>query len=269
MLRSVVYALTADNAAVLPRTHGRLMHGAFLTLIKGMSPSLATALHDNQQYKPFTVSELFPFKAQARPIQVAKGASLTWRITAYDTELAEYLTAAKPGTVIRIGNLQCHIAGVFLTPAEHPAAGCGSEEDLLAACLSVNEVAEITFHFLSPVSFRRNDQDFPWPLPSYVFGSLLDKWSLTRFPLPIAREDLAELAQNLTPRRWQGQSHVIYPKAQRGVCAFTGNFSYGLENLNREAQQLFLLLAQFAPFSGVGRLTAQGLGQTQIEFVAR
>jgi len=50
------------------------------------------------------------------------------------------------------------------------------------------------------------------------------------------------------------------------INAFTGKFTYNLEKLTPNEQRLFLLLAQFAVFSGVGRLTGQGLGRVQIQY---
>ena len=48
--------------------------------------------------------------------------------------------------------------------------------------------------------------------------------------------------------------------------AFAGIFAYSLHELPDDMKRLFLMLAQFAAFSGTGRLTAQGFGQTQMEW---
>ena len=47
------------------------------------------------------------------------------------------------------------------------------------------------------------------------------------------------------------------------MLAFSGRFSYDVTALNEEEQHALLLLAQFANFSGVGRLTGQGFGETR------
>ena len=58
MLGAIIYRLRACNAGLLPITHGRFMHAAFFAALHQASPELATAIHDNVQAKPFTVSQL-------------------------------------------------------------------------------------------------------------------------------------------------------------------------------------------------------------------
>ncbi len=45
------------------------------------------------------------------------------------------------------------------------------------------------------------------------------------------------------------------------MLAFMGKFSYNIESLNNDIQKVFILLAKFGEFAGVGRLTGQGFGQ--------
>ena len=269
MLGAAVYRLLAKNTARIPLVHGRLMHAAFFSLLKEISPDFSADIHDTHRQKAFTVSELFDFPKTSRhdsSLLIPAGTSLFWRITAWSDSLAQILYAIPPGKMLHIGPLKAVIEKCLLSSEEHPEAGFLAEEDLIAACLSVSGIQEITFSFRSPVSFRCFDQDFPWPLPEYIFGSLMDKWSLTNTPLPIDRKTLRPIAQSLPPRRWHGQSRTIYLKNDRGTLAFEGEFSYGTAHLPVEEQQLLLLLAQFSTFSGVGRLTGQGLGQTRTAY---
>ncbi|MBQ7477576.1 MAG: hypothetical protein IJT01_01560 [Selenomonadaceae bacterium] len=69
------------------------------------------------------------------------------------------------------------------------------------------------------------------------------------------------------PRRWHGQSCTVYLKEDRGTLAFEGEFSFDTSHLAQEEQQLLLLLAQFSAFSGIGRLTGHGLGQTRARYL--
>ena len=45
---------------------------------------------------------------------------------------------------------------------------------------------------------------------------------------------------------------------------FTGPFAFSIGRLSAEEREIILLLTQFAPFCGVGRLTAQGFGETTV-----
>jgi len=276
MLAAAVYCLSAKNTARIPLFHGRLLHAAFFSLLQGISPELSAYIHDTQRQKAFAISPLSGIQPPKTKMQnhrhptsltAHEGDMVFWRISAWNDLLAQSLQAIRPGTPIRIGGLDLSIENCMMSPEEHREAGCLSEEDLIAGCLSVPSIREITFSFRSPVSFRCFDRDFPWPLPEYIFGSLADKWALTERPLPIHRQDIRPLVRDLPPRRWHGQSRTVYLKEDRGTLAFEGEFSFDTSHLAREEQQLLLLLAQFSAFSGVGRLTGHGLGQTRARYL--
>ncbi len=50
------------------------------------------------------------------------------------------------------------------------------------------------------------------------------------------------------------------------ILSFSGRFNYDVTALDEEEQHALLLLAQFATFSGVGRLTGQGFGETRVAY---
>ena len=108
--------------------------------------------------------------------------------------------------------------------------------------------------------------NYPFPLAEFVFGSLADKWNQAGMPAAIDRAAVREAAQGVRLLEWQGESRKVYFSSDRGMLAFQGTFTYELKVLPVEMQQIFLLLAQFAEFSGVGRLTAQGFGAARVNF---
>src|SRR5689334_21398352 len=57
-IHSVVLELQATNTAALSATMGHQAHALFLNLIKQVDPALAERLHDEPNYRPFTVSPL-------------------------------------------------------------------------------------------------------------------------------------------------------------------------------------------------------------------
>ena len=272
MLGAAVYILRANNSATIPAYHGRLAHAAFLSALREVTPQVATYLHETQPQKPFTVAELF-FSAKhtqksskQKFISVEQDTLATWRITGLNETFMPYLTSLTPGKIIRFNKLLLSIEKCCFSPDEHDDSGLISKSDLLAACFNVPQVEKISFSFLSPTTFRFFDCDYPLPLPSYVFGSLAEKWQQndTTNLLPLDKSAIRDAAAALFPEEWQGKSCVLPVTENRYIHSFTGNFTYNTTKLSREQQQIFLLLAQFATFAGVGRLTGQGLGQTKM-----
>lgn len=95
MIGAILYRLRADTPARLPSFHGRLMHGLMFHLLQEQSAELATFLHDELDYKPFTVSLLQESPGQAYgmevrrgrdhrelPFYVKEGHTYFWRVTA-------------------------------------------------------------------------------------------------------------------------------------------------------------------------------------------
>lgn len=271
MIGAVVYRLRAENSAWLPLTHGRFMHAAFFAALHELSPELSAYVHDHMNSKPFTVSELIlprqKIKKDANAWKIYPGTILHWRVTGLNEMMLQAMSAIPSGYGIQVGKLQLSVEKVLMGPSEHQEAGVLDEDELIAHCLEVPDIQEITFRFLSPVSFRYFEQDYPWPLPEYVFASLADKWNQNRMPFQLERDEIRQEAKNFLPGEWRGQSRRIFFTPSRGVLAFEGSFSYGLpQAMPLERRQMYLMLAQYAVFAGVGRMTAQGMGQTRIMY---
>ena len=269
MIGAAVYRLRARNTAQIPVVHGRLMHAAFFDILQRLNGKLSAVLHDVQSQKPFTVSELFPctsLRRVSKSFLFSEGVEVDWRITALNDPLLRCLQEICPGQTLRVDHVLLEVERCFLSREEHKEAGILREKDLVEACLSVPGVKEVQFEFRSPVSFRYFSEDYPWPLPEYVFGSLADKWKTFHMPLPVGREMVRSVAKEVVPRAWRGGSRTLFLKKDRGILAIEGKFCYSTERLPLEAQRIFLLLARFAEFSGVGRLTGHGLGQTRTEW---
>ena len=270
MIGAAIYRLRAEGSAWLPVVHGRLMHAAFFAALRELSPELSGYVHDQMNLKPFTVSGLVLPKQHLREERgrwyIPAGTILRWRVTGLTEMMVQAIAAIPPGYRLQAGSLPLVVERMSMDPGEEADSGALAEDDLIAACLAVPKVDEITFRFLSPVSFRADDRDYPWPLPAYVFASLADKWRQAGLPGALDKTAIHAEAAALRPLAWQGKSQRVYFAHDRGVLAFTGSFTYDLRGLAPERQQLFLLLAQFAVFAGVGRLTGQGFGQTRITY---
>ncbi len=269
MIGAAVYRLRAEKSARLTEMHGRLMHAAFFAALQKLSPELSRFVHDEMNVKPFTVSRLRsegPLRRDRNGWQVEAGQTFLWRVTALHELLVRALFSLEVGTELMAGGLPLTVQQVMMGAEENRDAGVMDEHELIAACLSVPRVREITFRFLSPVSFRTGTHDYPCPLASYVFGSLADKWTQAGLSGSFDKRQVHEEAEIVRPLVWHGEAKRYFMAEHRGLLGFTGEFTYALEDLEVERQRAFLILAQFAVFSGVGRYTGQGFGETRVTY---
>lgn len=269
MIGAIVFQLKAEQGGKLPVVQGRLLHAAFFQMLKSYSVELATCVHDNIQGKLFTLSEL---KLHQKPnrvdnsIFVREGDLFQWRITVLADALLKAVLAVPEGYLLWVGSMPMRIEKIIVNGSENAETGVLDVNELIAVCLSIKTVQRITFNFVSPVSFRSFHDDYPFPLPQLIFGSIADKWNQTGMPIAFEKEEIREMAAKILPEVWEGRTKQIFFKFDRGVTGFTGKFTFNVSMLPANIQQLFLLLAQFSVFSGVGRLTGQGMGQTRVTY---
>ncbi len=269
MIGAVVFRLRAQQNGRLPKTQGRLLHAAFFRIVQSYSEELAACTHEDVRFKAFTVSELISARNEKHVggfLPVKKDEIFYWRVTVLDNSLLQAVLSVPRGYVVQAGRLPLSVEQLLTGDDTFGATGIMDVNELMAACLSVKAVKRITFHFTSPVSFRFFQDDYPFPLPHLIFGSIADKWNLAGMPTAFDKEEVKKIAANVLPESWRGKTCQVFLKSDRGVTGFTGEFSFNVSMLTIEMQQLLLLLAQFSQFSGVGRLTGQGLGQTAVTF---
>ena len=261
MIGAVSYELQAENSARLSFINGRLMHAAFFKILHEVSPALESFVHEKLNIKPFTVSFLDPLKKI--PIvenrwQVRSGDKFFWRVTALNEEILNAALAVPFGFAIQAGEL---ILSVTDIDSEILA-----EEDFISSVKKLSPANEITFEFLTPVTFRIDNFDAPYPRADLIFASLADKWTQVQMPAAVDKKFIKELAAQIRLTEWQGRSKKFYLAQDRGTLGFWGNFKFSLKELEFDAQKVFMLLAKFGEYAGVGRLCAQGFGQTRVIF---
>jgi len=269
MLGAILLHLRAKSAGTMPVHAGRLLHAALFSMLRDRAPVLSAELHDDMQRKPFTVSDLIAIHAHppARGYRrVHAGDTYHWRITALDTAVLRILIELHVGITLRVGTVDYIVEEIVTDRAVSDEVGTVDAAALVSACMAQEHIDELTLEFRSPVSFRSFTDDYPFPLPELIFTSLADKWRQIETSFDIDRDALRAHAASLVPRRWSGESRTVFLEKQRGVAGFTGSFTFSLHRLPEDVRGIFLLLAQFAFFSGIGRLTAQGLGQTRCKF---
>lgn len=266
MIGAVVYRLRALVGDSIPLIHGHLLHGVCFQILKEFSTNLADSVHA-LDFKPFTASMLsFPATSGAGNGRqnISEGEHLRWRVTALQDNILQAFLSVTAGKELHIGGLVLQVEEIVADPAKEARTGVMEDQELLSQCLQMHNTNSVLFHFLSPTSFRMGATDFPLPTPSLVFGSLADKWAAAH-PGTMFPEDIRRAAELVTLENWHGSSRRVFFHRQRGVNAFTGSFRFGLRGVDEDMRQSMLLLAAYADFSGVGRLTTQGLGQVRVE----
>ena len=261
MIGEIIFKLTAENSASLKFINGRLMHAAFFQILNFASPGLNTFVHEEMNLKPFTVSFLNPEKklpTYEDQWKIRRGDKFFWRVTALNEEILRAILSVPVGYQMQVGNL-------FLSVKKISVEKIISMQDFILKSKNSAACKKLEFKFLSPVSFRTDNFDAPYPRADLIFSSLADKWTQAQMPAAADKKIIRELAKKIRLTEWEGRSKKFFFAKDRGTLAFWGKFLYDMGNFPDDVRKVFQLLAKFGEFSGVGRLTGQGFGQTQIK----
>ena len=199
-----------------------------------------------------------------RDIAIIPGHIYRWRVCGLNDTVLKILLSLPADAGMRVGKAQLRLVETVADGSMD--TGVVDEEALIAGALGINAARSLTFQFLTPATFRREDMDYPLPLPELVFGSLAQRWTENEMPLQIDHGRVRDMAWHVKPFHWQGRSVFGYLSKGRGITGFKGTYTYSLEGIDREWQQIFMMLGQYASFAGIGRLTGQGFGRVQFSW---
>ena len=262
MIGAVTYELRAENSARLPLINGRLMHAAFFKILHEVSTEFEKFVHENLNIKPFTVSFLDPLKkisSYENRWQVKRGDKFFWRVTALNEKILDAVLAIPEGYEMQVGEL--------ILTIEETSPAVTTEENFISSVKKIPAASGINFEFVTPVSFRIDKFDAPYPRADLIFPSLADKWTQVQMPAAVDKKFIKELTLQIHLTEWSGRSKKFYLASDRGTLGFWGKFNFSLKELNADVRKVFMLLAKFGEYSGVGRLCAQGFGQTRVKFL--
>ena len=263
MIGAAVFELRAQNATHLPLINGRFMHAAFFKMLNEFSAELGNFVHNKMNIKPFTVSFLEPVAEIPRTEnfwQVRRGDKFLWRVTGLNAEILQAIVSVPVGYKVQAGTLTLRTEKLI------GDANFVSVEEFISRIRNSPPVKEICFEFVSPTTFRIDDFDAPYPRAELIFASLADKWAQSEMPAAVDKKIIRELAAQIRLTQWSGESRKFYFTHERGTAAFWGKFFYSVENLSADVGKVFMLLAKFGEFAGVGRLTGQGFGQARVSW---
>lgn len=262
MLTATVLTLQAAPDADIAPNLGHATHAWFLNQIRRHDSAWADMLHEPNQERPFTVSNL-------RRGRTDVGPAYFLRFTSYDPALSHLLTEQVLPDLpqhLTLGHTALQVTAIATTPAAHPWAGTTTFATLMQQHTLPDVLApSVTLRFVSPTAFHANDLFVPLPLPRLVFEGLLRRWNSTApATLPIELSRFAEECVAISRHELRSERVSFGDDPPQGAFpGFLGTASYAFRIKDRYWMGLIHLLGAFAFYAGVGLRTTMGLGQAR------
>lgn len=240
-----------------PRPQGLLgvpLHGLLFSALEGVDSALSAQLHA-AQIKSFRIG----------PSQWEEGEDvhrISFQVGLLDDGLLDLLlTALAPGT--EFGSVETTLRGQVINAQVRAQE---SYEAMYNRHAQHVRGRQVSFHFLTPTTFRVTDLDLPFPVPKTVFYGLQTRW-----------EHFCDLHFGPELNDWIGRAvrvqdfrlrpRTVHFKGMRGasILACVGDVDYAVTRPG-DAEPVFVrLLADYANYAGVGYKTAFGLGHVEAE----
>ena len=267
-LYSLILELVAMSSVPIPTGRGDQTHALFLHLVEQIDPDLSRRLHDDDNYRPFTVSRLSSPGSERKPFTTLHiGQTYRLRITLLDggplwQRLSSHFLETEK-LILHLDKASFQLARVLSSPTAD--AGGWSNYTDWQTLASTAARSSLTLDFASPCAFSLGNRQFAlYPDPKLVWDSLARTWNLYAPPvLQIDKPALREfVARHVIISDYQLQtSRVTYAEvSQKG---FQGTCTYQIKDSQSIASQV-AALATFALYSGIGSKTARGMGQVRM-----
>jgi CRISPR-associated endoribonuclease Cas6 len=253
-LHSLVITLSLAQKATIPATLGRALHAQVMDWIQQGNPDLATQVHDAQT-SPLVLSGLQGARRRRGASQA--GDQFWFRVTLLDDALLSPLLQgieAQNQPKISLGKCPFVMRELLSLPGSHDWVGSSSYELLAKTSIPCHQ---LKLQFLSPTSFKQQQQIQPFLLPKLVFNSLWRRWN-----------NFAPIALQFPTVEWKALVTAYDLKTQ--ALKMEGGPEIGSQGWVRyrfpdlEQARIATILANFAFFAGVGRKTSMGMGQTRL-----
>jgi CRISPR-associated endoribonuclease Cas6 len=267
-LHSIILELCAVSTIAIPAHRGDHTHALFLDMVRQVDAELSGRLHDEPDYRPFTVSTLHGARVNDGIQVLQAGQVYRLRLTLLDggglwQRLSGHFLETSALT-LRLDKAQLQLTRVISTPSTDASGWAGySDWQTLAAALPRGV---ITMRFASPCAFSLGERRFAlFPEPLLLWDSLVRSWN--RYAPEVLQVDKVALREFVTQQVLVSDydlhtgKAVFATHAQKG---FMGSCTYQVKSNQGCAPQV-AALAEFARYSGVGSKTTSGMGQARIE----
>jgi CRISPR-associated endoribonuclease Cas6 len=252
-LHSIIVELAAADVGDIPPTLSRAIHALVLKWLGLGNPEAASIVHSSQN-SPLSISGLL---GNRRPSGTQVGDFFYFRIGILDGSLIEPLLrgfeqSEKQSLVL--ANFPFLLRNMYALPGTHRLA-LSADYGLLSHPLQI--LTDIELHFLSPTSFKQNQSVQTFPLPELVFNSLHRRWNA----FAPSEYQLPAMEWNALVSAYELKTYALKMEGGAEIGA-QGWVRYRFGEI--DVARIATILANFAFFSGVGRKTSMGMGQTQL-----
>ncbi len=265
-LYSLVLELTAITSTSIPSLRGDHTHALFLDLVRQTDTDLASRLHNEPEYRPFTISLLQGVATRDARYSIRAGQSYRLRITLLDggslwQRLSTHFLESRE-LLLHLDNATFQLARVLSTSTAHSDSWASYTDWQTLA--SIPARSSITLHFASPGAFSLGKRTFAlFPEPALVWDSLARTWN--RYAPPVLQMERQELRAFVNEKVVVSDyelhtARVVFREyTQKG---FEGTCHYQIKADDGYAAQL-ATLAGFACYAGIGSKTTMGMGQVR------
>ena len=267
-LLAAVITLEAQAAGELDFFQGRALHALFLDLTARAEPGRAQALHDSDDLKPFTSSNLSGLRGpEGSPRAIVQpGAACRWRVTAFEPGLAGlWLTQVLPRLpeTITVGDVPFAVRGWTTDSVQDSMAGAGGYAELAMQHTLQSQLPSpwINLRFTSPTSFKSGGMHVPLPLPSLMLGHWLEKWNAFA-PVALHPDVRSFAEQEVMVDRYDLHTEPVQ-FGPATIIGFLGQCSLTVRHKDPYWRRIPHLLAAYSFWCGTGHKTPYGLGQTR------
>jgi CRISPR-associated endoribonuclease Cas6 len=263
-LRSIVLRLSPLRSGAVHAT-GRVALAAILQHVARQDAPLAAHLHDSPGLKPFTCSGILEGSAQAESMTVAAGQFYHIRLTGLTTDVCrawECHFLDNGPRRLQMQSCEFAVTAAISDPRQHSWAGQATYGDLLGRALAQapQAASPISLELATPVAFRTHGMNMPLPLPSLLFGSLLERWNtFSPYTIPLDLRSIAE--GEVAISSFTLESAAAAGKDSSLQIGGYGRIKYRYLGNDQQVARALHMLADYARYSGVGMKTTMGMGQ--------
>ena len=262
---ALVLRLTVGSLFKLHVDNGRLVHAAFLDMIRSIDPVLSQTLHSANERKPYTTSPVWGAGSLLK-----EGDEAFVRLTMLDPTLSGHFVQKfwLYGSAQRfeLAGVPFAVTHVHITPEGHARAGMFPIQPLGSD--DVKRIVRVDF--LTPTAFSRNHGNqtkFETAMqPRELWNYARRQWEMAGGDSPGRVFDdwveaHTEVLRMNTQRYW-----VDFPRFK--IPGIVGYGVYKLAHCDPDEPNArwWRHFARFMPFSSLGAKTTMGLGQCVVSF---
>lgn len=261
MLRELIVKVKAMEDGLLPFFNGTYIHGLFFKMINERDNEYSQILHNRDEQKPFTISNIYSKNATERHYIITRNQVYSFRLTFIDDEtygiyVGAILKYQTNGTIFNIGQVRFIIDGFQVRNQL-------SLEEIVEDDIAYTRNFEISY--LSPTAFKRNGKNHLIPEPYSIFKSLSNRWNkYLDTDVIISEDEFIEIERSIYITKYKLETEMIELEKYK-MIGFKGKCTYEFaKDIDMEILKKINYLLKFAPYCGVGYKTTMGMGQVGI-----